>query len=41
MHLNAAWPNGTDMGRVVFGELIGYSLSWTCFSLILVWRRPK
>jgi hypothetical protein len=36
MHLNANWPDGTDMVRVVLGELIGYSLSWTCFSLLLL-----
>jgi hypothetical protein len=36
MHLNANWPEDTDMGRVVFGELIGYSLGWTCFSLLLL-----
>jgi hypothetical protein len=36
MHLNANWADGTDMVRVVSGELIGYALSWTCFSLLLV-----
>jgi hypothetical protein len=36
MHLNANWPDGTDMVRVVVGELIGYGLSWTCFSLLLL-----
>ncbi len=41
MHLNAVWPEDTDMGRVVFGELIGYSLSWTCFALILIGVAPK
>jgi hypothetical protein len=35
MHLNAQWPEGTDMGRVLFGELIGYALGWTCFPLAL------
>jgi hypothetical protein len=36
MHLNTTWAEGTDMVRVVLGELIGYSLSWTCFSLLLL-----
>jgi hypothetical protein len=36
MHLNANWPDGTDMVRVVVGELIVYGLSWTCFSLLLL-----
>src|SRR5690349_23986482 len=40
MHLNAKWTDETDMGRVVFGELIGYSLAWTCFSLLLVKIAP-
>jgi hypothetical protein len=40
MHLNAKWTDETDMGRVVFGELIGYSLSWTCFSFLLVKVAP-
>jgi hypothetical protein len=40
MHLNAKWPDDTDMGRVILGELIGYSLSWTCFSLVLVSVAP-
>jgi len=35
MHLNAKWTEETDMGRVVFGEVIGYALSWTCFPLAL------
>jgi hypothetical protein len=35
-HLNAVWPAGTDMVRVVVGELIGYSLSWICFPLLLM-----
>jgi hypothetical protein len=36
MHLNAHWPEGTDMVRVVAAELIGYALSWTCFALLLL-----
>jgi len=36
MHLNANWAEGTDMGRVVAAELIGYSLSWFCFPLVLL-----
>ncbi len=36
MHINAKWPEDTDMGRVVSAELIGYVLSWTCFSLLLL-----
>jgi hypothetical protein len=36
MHLNAKWADDADMGRVVAGELIGYSLGWTCFSLLLL-----
>jgi hypothetical protein len=36
IHLNANWAEGTDMVRVVLGELIGYSLNWTCFSLLLL-----
>jgi hypothetical protein len=35
MHLNARWPEGTDMTRVVAAELIGYVLMWTCFPLLL------
>jgi hypothetical protein len=35
-HLNAGWPEGTDMTRVVAAELIGYALMWTCFPLLLV-----
>jgi len=40
MNLNAKWTEETDMGRVVFGELIIYSLGWTCFSLLLVTVAP-
>ena len=40
MNLNARWTEETDMGRVVFGELIVYSLGWTCFSLLLVYIAP-
>jgi hypothetical protein len=36
MHLNAAWPEGTDMTRVVAAELIGYALMWICFPLLLI-----
>jgi len=36
MHLNANWPEDTDMGRVVFSELIGYVLTWSCFPLLLL-----
>lgn len=35
-HLNANWPPGTDMARVVTGELIGYSFSWILFPLLLM-----
>jgi hypothetical protein len=39
-HLNAVWPEDTDMIRVVAAEIIGFSLSWTCFSLLLVSVAP-
>ncbi|GAB2177105.1 hypothetical protein [Dongia sp. agr-C8] len=35
IHLGAKWPEGTDMGRVVFGELISYALGWVSFPLLL------
>jgi hypothetical protein len=35
-HLNAHWPADIDMVRVVSGELIGYSLNWICFPLLLI-----
>jgi|AraplaMF_Col_mMF_1032025.scaffolds.fasta_scaffold00014_111 hypothetical protein len=35
-HLNANWPEDTDMTRVVAAELIGYALMWICFPLLLV-----
>jgi hypothetical protein len=35
MHLGARWPEGTDMTRVVFGQLIGYALGWVSFPLLL------
>jgi len=35
-HLNAQWPEDTDMVRVVAAELIGYALMWICFPLLLV-----
>lgn len=35
-HINADWPEDADMGRIVFSELIGYALSWTCFPLLLL-----
>lgn len=35
-HLNAQWPEDTNLVRVVMAEIIGFSLSWTCFSLLLV-----
>lgn len=40
MHLNADWPEDTDMVRVVFGELIVYALSWICFPLLLLAVAP-
>jgi hypothetical protein len=36
MHLDAGWPDGTDMTRVVIAELTGYVLGWVCFPLLLV-----
>jgi hypothetical protein len=36
LHLNAKWPEDTDMSRVILGEIIGYSLSWMCFPLLLL-----
>ncbi|HVO04490.1 MAG TPA: hypothetical protein VMT54_19995 [Candidatus Cybelea sp.] len=35
-HLNANWPDGTDMVRVVAAELICYALSWVAFPLLLL-----
>jgi hypothetical protein len=36
LHLNANWPVGTDMTRVVSAELIAYGLGWICFPLLLI-----
>jgi hypothetical protein len=34
-HLNDSWAEGTDMARVVLGELVGYALNWICYPLLL------
>jgi hypothetical protein len=36
LHLNADWPEDTDMVRVVMAELIGYATMWGAFPLLLV-----
>jgi hypothetical protein len=36
LHLNADWPDGTDMVRVIASELIGYGALWCAFPLLLI-----